>query len=169
VDELTNEERALAWLTSWHPSFDGVAIVNPDFTFRSVNPQFCEIVGVSPAEIIGNSFKDLTPEPIKTLDIKNANLVKQGIIPNYTLPKTYEFASGRRVDVILLVRGVFDPQTSEFLFFVSSIMGSESPINAEFHSQEPQGLLRWLDKRKIGAALTGLIVAAIAVITSKLQ
>ena len=61
MDGLTDEERVLAWGASWDPSFDGVAIVDKDFTFRSVNPQFCQIVGVSPAELIGKRFQDITP------------------------------------------------------------------------------------------------------------
>ena len=168
-DGLNNEERVLAWLASWNPSFSGIAIVNPDFTFRSVNRQFCKIVGVTPAEIIGNSFKDMTPEPVKSLDVKNAELVKKGEIDSYLLPKTYELTSGKRVQIVLLVKGVYDPNTSEFLFYVSRIMENQEHLTAASLSQMPTGLLQWVDKKKIGIALTALIVALITAITNWLS
>lgn len=121
MDGLTNEERSLAWAASWTPSFDGCAIVNRDLTFRSVNPQFCEILNVTPAELIGQSFKDITPATIRHLDVKNANLVINGVIESYILPKTYEFSNGRKVSVVLLVRGVYNSE-GQFLFFISRIM-----------------------------------------------
>lgn len=169
MDGLNDDERALAWVASWQPSFVGIAIVNPDFTFRSVNRQFCEIVGVTPAEIINNNFADMTPEPIKTLDIKNANLVKEGIIESYILPKTYEFTSGKRADVMLLTKGVYHPETSEFLFFVSRIMGKEKHLTAKPLSQQPTGLLQWVDRKRVGVAITSAIVAALGWLSTRLQ
>lgn len=167
-DGLTDEERKLAWLASWNPSFAGKAIVNPDFTFRSVNRQFCEIVGVTPAEIINSKFTDLTPEPVKTLDVKNAKLVKEGKIESYILPKVYEFASGKRVDVILLVKGVYHPKTSEFLFYVSSIMANDKKLNAQSLSRQPIGLLDWIDKKKAGWGILTLIGASLAAAADKI-
>lgn len=161
-DGLTDNERALAWLASWNPSFDGKAIVNPDFTFRAVNEQFCEIVGVSPAELIDNSFTDITPQPWRDYDVKNANLVKEGKIPNYLLPKTYEFSSGKRVEVTLLVNGVYDPESGEFMFFVLSIMGRKKITSSAPLSQMPQGLLTWIDKKRVGWSIITIIGAVIA-------
>lgn len=126
TDRLTNEERVLAWKATWHPSFDGVAIVNKDFTFRSVNPQFCKLLGVTPADLVGNRFQDITPPGIKELDQKNAQMVIDGLIDFYLLPKRYEFANGNEVDVVLLVTAVRDKETQEFLFFVSRIMLDET-------------------------------------------
>lgn len=149
MDDLTLEERALAWLADWHPSFSGKAIVNPDFTFRAVNPQFCKILEVTPAELIDKKFTDITPEPIRTLDVKNANLVKKDKIQSYLLQKTYEFSDGRRKDVTLLVKGVYHPDTRRFLFFVSSIMGKEEDeLEVQSLSQMPTGLLPQVDKKK---------------------
>lgn len=123
MDGLTQDERALAWAASWHPSFAGIAIVNPDFSFRAVNPQFCEILGVSPGELIGSKFTDITPQPIRALDIKNAELVKGKIITSYLLPKVYEFQNGKKVNVVLLVSGVY--QENSLLFYVSRILKTE--------------------------------------------
>lgn len=120
MDGLGHDERALAWAASWNPSFSGIAIVNEDFTFRSVNHQFCKILGVTPAELIGCKFQDVTPAAIRQLDESNAKLVIKGVISNYILQKTYEFANGHKVEVILLVTGVY--RGNKFLFFVSRIV-----------------------------------------------
>jgi PAS domain S-box-containing protein len=127
VDGLTTEkERALAWAATWHPSFHGTAIVNRNFEFVSVNPQFCQIVGVTPAELMGKKFTDVTPATIRELDAKNAELVMQGKITSYLLPKRFEFQSGAKVEIILLVVGVYATDGT-FEFFVSRIMEQTIP------------------------------------------
>lgn len=164
---LSNDkERALAWKACWDPAFSGIAIVNEDFTFRSVNQQFCEIVGVTPGDLIEKNFKDITPEPLKSLDAKNAKLVKDGIINSYFLPKTYEFPSGKRVDVNLLVVGVYEEETGEFLFFVSRIMEKIISPTSNTQSQKQTGFLDNLDKKKIGTAITTLLIALLTLITA---
>ena len=162
TDGLTDDERALAWLASWHPSFEGKAIVNPDFTFRAVNPQFCEILGVSPGEIINNSFTDITPPNIRELDMKNAALVMDGVIDSYLLPKSYEFASGRKIEVTLLVNGVYHPVSGVFMFFVSTIMARRKITSSTPLSQMPTGLMGWIDKRRVGWGVLTIIGAGIA-------
>lgn len=148
MDGLSNEERAYAWLASWNPSFAGKAIVNPDFTFRAVNQQFCKIVGVTPAELVGNKFTDLTPEPLRTVDKNNALLVKKGIIQSYLLPKTYEFFNGHRANVTLLVNGVYHPETKDFMFFVSTILERQEMKSLVVPSRMPTGLLDLIDAKK---------------------
>jgi PAS domain S-box-containing protein len=159
-DGLTNEERAFAWLASWHPSFSGTAIVNPNFTFRAVNYQFCKILGVTPAELIDHKFTDLTPEPIKSLDLQNANLVKQKKITSYLMDKVYQFPDGKRVEVTLLVKGVYHPKTHQFLFFVSSIMGKDMPVLAVKSPSQTLIELFFTDKKKfITTFITGVALA----------
>lgn len=132
LDCLSNEERTLAWEASWNPSFAGIGIADADFTFRSVNHQFCDIVGVSPAELIGRRFQDMTPVEVRDIEEKNAILVMEGTIDSYLLPKSYEFTNGRKVDVILLVKGVYSG-TGEFQFFLLRIM-MDQENNTELHS-----------------------------------
>lgn len=138
VDKLTDEERILAWKASWHPSFDGVAIVNQDGTFRSVNPQFCKLLGVTPAELIGHRFQDLTPPSIRKLDLENAELVKKGAIDFYLLPKKYQFAS-HEVDVVLLVTRAPPSSVGDFRFFVSRIMLDEKGALLTAHDEDRSG------------------------------
>lgn len=169
MDGLTIEEKALAWEASWHPSFAGIAIVDKNFRFRSVNPQFCEILGVSPAELIGQDFQDITPPPVKQLDANNARLVIRKVITSYLLPKTYDFGNGKIIKVMLLVKGVYSKE-GNFLFFVSRIMldGSEKSF---IQDQKPIGLLDFLSKHgKIFAAIgTGLAAMIIALINWRLK
>lgn len=168
-DGLTDLERSLAWRASWNPSFAGVAIVNADFTFRSVNPQFCEIVGVSPAELLGKKFQDITPIGIREIDEKNANLVKQRVIESYLIPKSYEFINGRTVNVILLVKGVYCPKKG-FLFFLSQIMLDQNKNNTlVIQDQKQINILDFIKKYNklfigIGTAIAGFIFTLLELI-----
>lgn len=139
MDRLTNEERALAWKSNWHPSFAGIAIVNRDFTFRSVNPQFCKLLGVTPADLIGERFQDITPPGLKQLDERNAKMVVDGLIDFYLLPKKYEFHNGKEVDVILLVTRAPLSHEGDFQFFVSRIMLDEKGALLSAHDAEISG------------------------------
>lgn len=169
MDGLSNEERAYAWLADWNPSFAGKAIVNPDFTFRAVNQQFCKIVGVTPAELVGNKFTDLTPEPLKTVDAKNALLVKKGVIQSYLLPKTYEFFNGHRANVTLLVNGVYHPETNAFMFFVSTILERQEMKSLVAPSRMPTGLLDWIDAKKAWWAAAAAIGTGLAIAFEKVM
>lgn len=130
MDGLDNHQRARAWLATWNPSFTGKAIVNQDFTFRSVNQQFCEILGMQPADFLDHTFTDLTPEPIRTLDRENADLVVQGRSPGYVMRKQYR----RRDDSLtpefmLLVVGIFK-ENGDFDFFASRIILATEVANS---------------------------------------
>lgn len=138
-DGLTDEERILAWKAAWHPSFDGVAIVEPNFSFRSVNPQFCKLLGVTPAELIGHKFQDITPPSIRKLDLENAELVKKGVIDFYILPKKYQFSSGHEVDVVILVTRAPPSGVGEFRFFVYRVMLDEVGGLVKAHEDEQSG------------------------------
>lgn len=138
-DNLTDEERILAWKAAWHPSFDGVAIVEPNFTFRSVNPQFCKLLGVTPAELIGHKFQDVTPPSIRKLDLENAELVKLGVIDFYILPKKYQFASGVEVDIVALITRAPPSGIGDFQFFVLRIMLDEKGDLLKAHEEEESG------------------------------
>lgn len=140
MDRLTDEERILAWKASWHPSFAGTAIVNRDFTFRSANPQFCKLLGVTPADLIGKRFQDVTPPSIRELDEKNAQMVIDGLIDFYLLPKKYEFANNHEVDVVLLVTRAPLSHEGEFQFFVSRIMLDEEGELLSAHIDETSKL-----------------------------
>lgn len=159
MDGLSNDERILAWLAVWHPSFSGIAIVNADYTFRAVNQQFCRITGASPAEFIGNTFTEITPIEIRDLEKTNAELVKKRTIESYILPKSYEFVGERKVHVVLLVKGVYCQRSGDFLFFVSRIMEDKKITLSDAPCPKPIRWLEWIDKKKVGMGIVAALSA----------
>jgi PAS domain S-box-containing protein len=171
MDRLNNEERIEAWLTTWDQSMTGKAIVERDGTFRSVNPQFWRLLNVTPSDLIGKRFQDITPPGIRELDEDNAELLADGLIPFYIMPKTYQFAGGHQVDIILEVNRVPVDSEQPFQFFAVNILldedgrfkrDHEKKLKSEqsFQKQTTEGFLnkygKWL------AALGALIAGAVS-------
>lgn len=128
MESLTDKEKIEAWNSVWYPSFDGLAIVNQDFTFRDVNPQWLDMLGITPAELIGKSFTDITPIEVRELDIQNAKLTIDGVISTYMMHKEYEFQNGTSKKVALLVTRVPKDTRKPFQFFLSRIMLEEEAV-----------------------------------------
>lgn len=167
MDGLNNHQRALAWLASWNPSFAGKAIVNADFTFRSVNEQFCKILRMMPSDFLNSSFTDLTQEPMKTLDRQNADLVVQGRSPGYIMRKQYQRHDGTLTpEFMLMVVGVFK-KNGDFDFFVSRIiLATEAEDDTQEHAQSLKGSSLWvkfITALPLLMKLAGGIAAAVGV------
>lgn len=165
MDQLTDEERALAWYSAWHPSFDGVAIVDRDGTIRSANPQFCQILGVTLAQLVGKRYQDLTASLIREQDEKNAQLVVEGLTESYLLKKTYDFGTHQR-DVILLVCRVPKDTSLPFQFFVSRIvLTPEEPLELGSPAPKPKSAFYdWLmDYLKPLGLLLGTILGTLLI------
>ena len=171
MDGLTDEERIIAWQAAWHYSFDGWAIVNPDFTFRSVNNQFCDILKITPAEVIGKKFQDVTSAPLREIDETNARMVQQGLIDHYALEKDYEFQSGKKTRVVLLVTRVPKSEEGSFLFYLSRIL-PEKPKNLpsqSTHQKATDSFMDFIIKNYKPLIAIGISVGgAIAMIIDKL-
>lgn len=127
--------------------------MNEDFTFRSVNPQFCKLLGVTPAELIGKQFQDITPVQIRELDVRNAELTKDGKIDFYILPKSYAFQDGSKVDVVLLVTRAPAACEGPFQFFISRIMLDEKGELLTAHSNKDQLDLEHTSHKQMSAAV----------------
>jgi PAS domain S-box-containing protein len=113
----------------WFNSFEGKAIVDRKGVFVTCNDQFYTILGVTPAEIIGKKFQDITPiGEIRDRDIENAELVADGSIDSYVLPKTYVLARNRTVDVVLSVTRIPLELTEDFEFYLSKIVPAEESL-----------------------------------------
>lgn len=164
MDSLSDEERTLAWLASWNPSFEGKAIVNADFTFRRVNHQFCKILSVTPADLLKNKFTDLTPEPMRGIAVKNCILVRRGDIQSFLLPSILEF-SGKGVDITLLVNGVYHPTSKHFLFFVVTMLKGNRKIVTP--AQSPKWT-EYVDIKSILWKLFAILALMIALVLEKL-
>jgi PAS domain S-box-containing protein len=160
MESLTNEQKRLAWEAGWHPSFDGIAIVNKDFTFRYVNPQWLELMGsnLTPADFIGKSFVDITaPQDLK-VDMKNANLLIKGKISSYVMRKQYKFLNGEQKDVILLVNRVPKNPTHPFQFFLSRIILNPDAENI-IHSKQSSLMLMFATWGNIITKYSGLLIS----------
>lgn len=155
---FTAKQLAAAFLEGWDKSYAGWAIVDKDFKFVCVNDQFCDLCGVSAAELLGKSFADITTDEMRDIDIENAHLVMEGKRPSgYTLQKTYRFIQKgnlRLVPVELLVKGVF--VGDEFQFFFSRIALRDKPRTfAGFGFQEG---LTWIENaQRTWKALTFVV------------
>ena len=126
MDKLNDEERLIAWKSIWHPSLVGIAIVDADLTIRSVNPQFCKLLGVQPSALIGKQIAEVTSAQDRDTDLANAKLLMDGYADFYSLQKTYEFPDGRRIPAVLLVARAPASDEGEFRFFVSRILLTEN-------------------------------------------
>lgn len=168
MDGLDNHQRAKAWLATWNPSFTGKAVVNEDFTFRSVNQQFCDILGMQPADFLDHAFTDLTPEPIATLDRQNADLVVQGRSPGYLMRKQYRRRDKSLTpEFMLLVVGIFK-ETGEFDFFASRIiLATEMTGSSQELTPSPKESSLWakfITALPILVKISGGIAAAVGVV-----
>ena len=121
MNVLNSEEKVLAWDATWPISLQGTALVSKDFVYIAVSPQFCEILKVSPAELVGKRFTDITAYQTRDIDARNAQMVIEGKMKSFHIDTTYEFSNGRKVNALLLKVGVYNADR-EFLFFVSSIL-----------------------------------------------
>lgn len=174
ADGLNNHQRAKFWMRRWNRTFVGKAVVNADFTFRSVNEQFCKIVGVTAGELIGRSFVDITPEPIRSLDAANARLVIDGKQDHYAMPKIYQpIPGGPKVYVALQVEGEYE-EDGTFDCFEAEIMElSEDEYIAmveqviRMHSPSELGLLFQPNRKILDSLLKywKIVVTAVGMIS----
>jgi PAS domain S-box-containing protein len=162
VAGLDNQQRAKAWVARFHTSFEGVAIVNRDLTFRSVSKQFCDILGVTPADLLDNKFTDMTPEPDKTLDLRNAKAVISGKSQRYFIPKTYQI-NGKLMKVLLLVDGVYK-DSGDFDFFVSRIVAAPEESLSGKSLSPASSLVAEVKRHGLGAGIAFLAWVAWEVI-----
>lgn len=177
MDGLSDEERIEAWKAAWRVSLDGWAIVEKDFIFRSVNPQWLELLGVLPSEFLGKSFVDITPPDVRQKDIENAMLTIDGRINSYLIHKTYQFQDMSVKRIVLLVVRVPINGEKPFQFFLSRILLDEDELSdvvekqlqSDMSSQHPLKLLTdfimkyWKWIVGISAAATGIITKLLEV------
>lgn len=100
----------------------GKCQVNEDFTFRQVNEVLCRYFQCTPAQLIGKTFTDITPEPDKTIDTDNALMVIRGQRDHYQFPKQYKLPWMEAVVYAVIdVLGIRD-EGAAFLYFDVEIL-----------------------------------------------
>lgn len=143
----TNRQRALAWITRYKMSLSGEAIVNQDLTFRSVNDQFCALLGVTRGELLDKDYTDLTPDSVKSRERLDATLAIEGKSPGYMIEREYSFRDGKVVRVVQLMQAVYqDEERLKFDFFIMQILKVTSLISAPPPSRKALTVLDCLTK-----------------------
>ena len=86
----------------------GIAHISQDGTFLRINQKFCDIVGYSREEMMGQTFQDIThPDDLKG-DLEQVNLLLEGKKKTYSIEKRYFHKDGATVWVRLTVSLVRD-------------------------------------------------------------
>ena len=112
----------------WKHSIVGLALVNPDGTFRSVSPAFCRIVEYTSAELKKMKFQDITLPSDTAPDMEMGQEVMDRQIEGYDMTKSYITKSRRVQTVLLRVSGL--EMNDQFICFVSQILPA-SPVGAK--------------------------------------
>lgn len=158
MDGLTNDERIEAWISNWKISLVGMAIVDKNFKFRRVNPQWVKILGVPATEFYGHSFQDITPAEIREADVSQANLVMTGMIDSYLTHKEYHFSNGKKKKVTLLVTRVPINTEKPFQFFLSRILLREDLDVKQFTVNSSNQKVLPTSKEKLLITITDFVV-----------
>lgn len=165
---LSDLEKVASWGVSWDHTFEGKALLNLDLSFRAVNHQFCQILGISPAEIMTFRFCDIMAPETRKLDIDNAKLIQEHSIPSYVLQRKYTTTEGVQISIITITAGVLDPHTEEVLFFVLHMMELTRDMPSNVASRKKISVWEWLDKKKIGMSLITIAAAICATLADRI-
>jgi PAS domain S-box-containing protein len=85
------------------PLNTGVAIVSIDHTFTWVNPNFGDLVGYGPDELIGHTFESITHPDDLSLDSHLTSRLFRGEIDHYEMEKRYIHRDGAVLPIHLCV------------------------------------------------------------------
>lgn len=166
-DELTKEQKAAAWDSTKLVAFEGTAILDPKGVIAMPFPPFCEILKLSPAELVGVSYVDLFPFPQKTIIQRNVNRVILGLESSYTDEAMMILPDGRTLPVIVMFTASF-LRDGTVDFIIKRIMESQpQPFTKPASSSDSRKASPW-QWLKENYKMIGTIGAALAVIASEL-
>jgi PAS domain S-box-containing protein len=128
------EDRLRASETRFRATFDqaavGIAHVTLDGRWLRLNQRYCEILGYSPAEILGVGFQDVTyPEDLDA-DLESLQRLVRGEIGTYSMEKRYVRKDRTVVWVNLTVAMVRDGH-GEPAYFISVVEDIDRKKRAE--------------------------------------
>lgn len=116
--------------TTFEQAAVGIAHVSQDGTFLRINQTFCNIVGYSREEMLGQTFQDIThPDDLKA-DLEQVALLLEGKKNTYSIEKRYFHKDGSTVWVKLTVSLVWD-LSGKPDYFVSVIENIDRRKQAE--------------------------------------
>lgn len=155
----------------------GWAKVDSNFIFQDVNEVTCEIIGLSYAELVGGTFTEITPAPIKDIDADMARKVIEGKLRHYQLAKYYNPRKGQFIFVLiqplaaLNLDGSFDhfdvfimPITIDDYIRIQKKMLKRVLLPEGFSLPTRNGFRKWLSKLSPKGASEWGMAIAVAVI-----
>lgn len=120
---MSNSHARLDWIaeTLWNRSMLGLAFVGKNGEWLKVNSTLCDIVEYNETELLERTFQDITHPDDVDSDVDMVEKMKRGEIDHYVMSKRYLTKTGRVVWIKLRVDAVIDPDTGEFMHFLSQI------------------------------------------------
>ena len=115
----------------------GIAMLDAQGHWLTVNRRFCDIVGRSEAELLSSDFQSITHPEDLLLDVTQAEAVAAGKLPGYVMEKRYLGPDGGVIWVRLHV-GRIDATATTPMRFVSVIEDIGERKQAEQQSLEHQ-------------------------------
>lgn len=121
----------------------GIAHVSPDGRWLRVNRKLCDIVGYSPAELMGKTFQDITHPDDLEADLALVRRLLAREIDTYSLEKRYIRKDGNAVWINLTVALVWNPD-HEPDYFIAVIEDIQARKEAEAALQDSERTYRTL-------------------------
>jgi len=118
--ELKLRESEEKFRRAFEGAATGEALVAPDGKFIQVNRSLCEIIGYDEAELVGQTFQEITHPEDLDLDLNYVRQMLAGQIRTYQMEKRYFHKLGYIVWVLLSVSMVSDIDDQP-IYFISQI------------------------------------------------
>lgn len=119
----------------------GMAFVAPNGTIVESNRAFADMLGYTPAQLVGTNFRDITYPDDLTHDVSQLERVLNGAIDSYRMEKRYITLDGRVIWCNLAVSAGRDPETREVLNLIAQIENIDQRKKAEAALSESES--RW--------------------------
>ena len=121
----------------------GIAQVSPGGKFLRINQHFCEVVGYSAGELIGNTFQSITHPDDMQDDLDLVQGLLDGKDNTYSMEKRYLHKEGHIVWVNLTVT-IIRSESGETDYFISVVKDITDRKQAEKALKESEGRFRAL-------------------------
>lgn len=135
----------------------GMAFVNLDYKFERVNDTFCKMLGYKQADLIGQTFIDVTHPKHAESDIESVAQLLQGYIPYYKTEKRYIRKDGEIIWGSVTASVIYDENRNP-LYFIAMIEDITNRKRAEAEKEHLEAQL--LHAQKMEAL--GILVAGVA-------
>ena len=119
VEAILHESEA-RFRATFEQAAVGIAHVGLDGRFLRVNRKLCEILGYTPAELLGLSFQEITAPAYLTADLENVRKMLTNELTTYAMEKRYVAKDGGLIWANLTVSLAREPN-GERKYFISVV------------------------------------------------